>query len=80
MTQRPDLTVVASAIGGPARGRMLSALMDGQALTATELAQETRVAPSTASGHLAYLRRAGLVSVTAQGRHRYFRIAGSSIG
>src|SRR5712664_2530905 len=75
MTPRPDLTVVASAIGEPARGKMLNALMDGRALTATELALEAGVTPSTASSHLEKLQQAGLIARTAQGRHRYFRIA-----
>jgi DNA-binding transcriptional ArsR family regulator len=75
MTLRPDITVVASAIGEPARGRMLNALMDGSALTATELALEAGVTPSTASSHLEKLQQAGLIARTAQGRHRYFRIA-----
>jgi DNA-binding transcriptional ArsR family regulator len=54
---------------------MLNALMDGRALTATELALDAGVAPSTASSHLAKLQRAGLISLLVQGRHRYFRIA-----
>jgi DNA-binding transcriptional ArsR family regulator len=58
---------------------MLTALMDGRALTATELALEGAVAPSTASSHLEKLTSAGLVTVARQGRHRYFRIAGPQV-
>lgn len=79
VSARPDITAIASAIGEPARGKMLNALMDGRSLTATELALAAGVTPSTASSHLAQLRRAGLIIVTPQGRHRYFRIARSSI-
>ena len=79
MTPPPDFTVVASAIGEPARGKMLNALMDGRALTATELALEAGVTPSTASSHLEKLQQAGLIARTAQGRHRYFRIAAVEI-
>lgn len=75
----PDISAIASAIGEPARARILNALMDGRALTATELALAADVAPSTASSHLATLRRAGIISVAAQGRHRYFRIATGAI-
>src|ERR1700686_2232420 len=46
MAQRPDITAIASAIGVPARGKMLSALMDGRALTATELALDAGVTVS----------------------------------
>lgn len=54
---------------------MLDALMDGRALTATELAQVAGVTPQTASGHLARLTSGGLLGIERQGRHRYHRIA-----
>ncbi|MDF9910501.1 UNVERIFIED_ORG: DNA-binding transcriptional ArsR family regulator [Pantoea brenneri] len=43
---------VAAAMADPSRVKMLSALMDGRAWTATELSAVTDVAPSTASAHL----------------------------
>jgi DNA-binding transcriptional ArsR family regulator len=76
---QPDITAITSAMGEPARARMLTALMDGRARTATELALEAGVTPSTASSHLSRLRQAGLITLAAQGRHRYFRIATSAI-
>jgi DNA-binding transcriptional ArsR family regulator len=54
---------------------MLSALLDGRALTATELAYAARVTPQTASTHLAKLAEAGLVAPIRDGRYRYFRLA-----
>ena len=75
MPDTPDMAFVAGAIADPTRGRMLMSLMRGQALTATELALDGGVTASTASSHLGRLMDAGLVSVTRQGRHRYFRIA-----
>lgn len=66
-------------MGDPARANMLHALMDGRALTAKELAYLAGVAPQTASGHLAKLLEGGLVAVAAQGRHRYFRLAGAEV-
>jgi len=75
----PDIARVASLVGEPARGRMLTALMEGRALTATELALEAGVAPSTASSHLEKLSAAGLVTLARQGRHRYFRISGPEV-
>ena len=75
MPDSPDIAQVAASVGEPARARMLAALMEGRALTATELALEGGVAPSTASSHLAKLMAAGLVAIARQGRHRYFRIA-----
>jgi DNA-binding transcriptional ArsR family regulator len=70
---------VASVIGEPARAAMLTALMDGRALTAAELAAIAGITPQTASTHLARLVGAGLVNVARQGRHRYHRLAGSSV-
>src|SRR5215469_17859077 len=55
MKAGPDIAVVASLMGDPARANMLTALMTGRALTASELAQEAGVTPQTASSHLAKL-------------------------
>jgi DNA-binding transcriptional ArsR family regulator len=52
---------------------------DGRALPAVVLASEAGVTASTASGHLGRLADAGLVSVVAQGRHRYYRLAGPHV-
>ena len=75
MKEGPDISIIAALIGNPASANMLMALMAGPALTATELAQESGLTLSTASGHLARLEQAGLVAVERQGRHRYFRLA-----
>ena len=58
---------------------MLTAMLDGRAWTATELAFEASVAPSTASAHLARLLGGGLINDVRQGRHRYFRLMGSDV-
>jgi DNA-binding transcriptional ArsR family regulator len=73
------LAEVASLIGDAARANMLSALMGGRALTAGELARIANVTAQTASGHLAKLAEARLVSAVAQGRHRYYRIASPQV-
>ena len=70
---------IAAAIGEPARARMLYCLLDGRARTATELAVLADVSPSTASVHLQRLRAAHLVSVLAQGKHRYFSLEGPTV-
>lgn len=69
-----DLAGVASLIADPARARILLALMGGTALTATELALEAGIAPSTASSHLAKLTAGEILAIEKQGRHRYFRL------
>ncbi len=75
MKDGPDISQIAALIGNPANANMLMALMAGPALTATELAQEAGLMLSTASGYLARLQKAGLVTTARQGRHRYFRLA-----
>jgi DNA-binding transcriptional ArsR family regulator len=70
---------IASAIGEPARARILLCLMDGQARTSTELAVIARVGPSTASAHLHRLQGSGLVTVLQQGKHRYYSLGGSEV-
>jgi DNA-binding transcriptional ArsR family regulator len=74
-----DIAPVAAVLGDPARAAILSALHDGRALPAGELALRAAVAPSTASEHLARLVDAGLLEVERGGRHRYFRIAGPDV-
>jgi DNA-binding transcriptional ArsR family regulator len=75
MKEGPDISIIAALIGNPACANMLTALLAGPALTATELAQEAGLSLSTVSGHLDKLERASLVAVERQGRHRYFRLA-----
>ncbi len=67
--------MVAALVGDPARSNMLTALMTGRALTATELAHQAGITPQTASSHLAKLEAGGLIEQEKQGRHRYYRLA-----
>ncbi|MEL6746486.1 MAG: helix-turn-helix transcriptional regulator [Pseudomonadota bacterium] len=80
MRDGPDIARIAALIGDPARANMLTALLDGGALTAKELAAEAAVSASTASGHLAKLHDAALLIEHRQGRHRYFALSGPEVG
>jgi DNA-binding transcriptional ArsR family regulator len=75
MNTGPLIAEIAGLVGEPARACMLSALLDGRALTATELAYAARITAQTASTHLAKLTDAGLLTPIKDGRHRYFRLA-----
>ena len=79
MREGPDISHIASLVGDPARANMLTALMGGAALTASELALEAGVTLQTASSHLGKLTEGGLLKLAAQGRHRYFALAGPHI-
>lgn len=79
MKEGPDFTAIASLIGDPARANMLTALMSGKALTASELAAEAGVSAQTASSHLRKLQDAGLLKLQKQGRHRYYSLSGDNV-
>lgn len=79
MKDGPVVAAVAALLGDPARANMLTALMDGRALTVSELAACAGIALPTASGHLAKLDAAGLIAAERQGRHRYYRLTGHDV-
>ncbi|WP_317056604.1 ArsR/SmtB family transcription factor [Roseovarius rhodophyticola] len=79
MKDGPDISRVASLIGDPARANILTALMSGKALTASELANEAGVTLQTASSHLAKLESGGLIRLRKEGRHKYFRLSGEEV-
>jgi DNA-binding transcriptional ArsR family regulator len=80
MKAGPDIAMVASLVGDPARANMLTALLSGRALTASELSQEAGITPQTASSHLSKLEAGGLIEQEKQGRHRYYRLADPDVG
>jgi DNA-binding transcriptional ArsR family regulator len=79
MTFHTNYTSAAALIGDPVRAMILNALLDGRALPAGELAFASGVTPQTASSHLHKLLVGGLLQVEREGRHRYFRLAGSHV-
>ncbi|MDC0737578.1 winged helix-turn-helix domain-containing protein [Cognatishimia sp. SS12] len=79
MKEGPNIAEVAALIGDPARANILTALMSGKALTASELALEAGVTPQTASSHLAKLERGGLVAPRKSGRHKYFSLTSDAV-
>ncbi|HET9445903.1 MAG TPA: helix-turn-helix domain-containing protein [Steroidobacteraceae bacterium] len=75
MSDGSTMVAAATLIGDHARAKMLTALMGGRALTATELADAAGITKQTGSTHLRRLLDARFVAMEAHGRHRYFRIA-----
>jgi DNA-binding transcriptional ArsR family regulator len=80
MKEGPDIARLGNLLGDPARANMLNTLMDGRALTASELAAVAGIGLPTASSHLAKLQAGGLLSQQKQGRHRYYVIADQDVG
>lgn len=72
-------SLIAAAIGEPARARMLYGLLDGRARTSTELAMVAEVSPSTASAHLLKLKAQRLVKLSVQGKYRYYSLGGPNV-
>lgn len=79
MSEVLDMAAIAALVGDPARANILCALLDGRALTASELAYAAHVSPQTASGHLGKLAAARLIVAVQQGRHRYYHLAGKHV-
>ncbi len=75
MDGTPNIAKIGILLGDNTRARMLSSLMHGKALTATELAKEAGVTAQTATSHLAKLEAGGLLTLRKQGRHKYFALA-----
>jgi DNA-binding transcriptional ArsR family regulator len=80
MTSTPPIAEIAALVGNPARANMLTALLDGRALTASELAYAGHVSAQTASGYLAKLTEARLLALEKHGRYSYYRLASPLIG
>jgi len=79
MPTGPSIARIGALLGNPARANMITTLMGGQALTASELAGVADLSAATASGHLRQLLDGGLLAVVSQGRHRYYRLAGPEV-
>lgn len=74
MYPEPNISAVAALIGDPTRAAILSALLGGQSLPASELAYRAHITAQTASSHLAKLVDGGLLQMRQVGRHRYYSL------
>ncbi len=79
MKEGPDIALLGSLIGDPARSNMLSALISGKALTPSELAEIANITLQTTSAHLKKMEAGGLIRQRKQGRHRYFNLADEDV-
>jgi DNA-binding transcriptional ArsR family regulator len=79
MRSEPNVATAAALIGDPARAAILTALADGRALPAGELAALAGLSSSAASAHLSKLLDGGLLALEREGRHRYYRLAGPGV-
>lgn len=79
MKYGPDISRIAALVGDPSRANILTALMDGRALTATELSLSAGITKQTTSAHLSKLIDGQLLEKDKQGRHRYYRLKSAGV-
>lgn len=70
---------IGAVLASEGRAAILCALMAGTAHTQTELGRAVGLSASTVSEHVGVLLDHGFVTVEAQGRHRYVRLAGAEV-
>src|SRR5215468_8834819 len=69
-----SITRIAGLMGEAGRIQMLTALLDGNGHSASELAMAAAVSPQAASSHLSKLLSGGLIVSERNGRQRLFRL------
>jgi DNA-binding transcriptional ArsR family regulator len=69
----------AALCADPGRAAILLELLGGDSLPATQLALRAHISAQSASMHLSKLVAGGLLNVTQEGRHRYYRLAGPEV-
>jgi len=74
-----QIAEIATIIGEPVRAKILWALLDGRAYTATELSLFADSSPQNTSIHLSKLVKSNFLEVANQGRHRYYRFANDRV-
>jgi DNA-binding transcriptional ArsR family regulator len=78
MAPTPTTTDAFNAVADVSRRQLLDALGTGEA-TVGELVDRLGLTQPQVSKHLAVLRAVGLVSVRADGRHRWYRVNGPAL-
>src|SRR5881394_3342536 len=73
------IAATAAMLADPSRAAMVLALMDGRPRSAKKLALDAGVTAQTASLHLRKLVNAKLLVAKAEGRNKYFSLAGSEV-
>jgi DNA-binding transcriptional ArsR family regulator len=79
MTGDADIAAIGALIGDRTRARFLCELVGGESRRASELASAAGVSRATASFHLGRLLAANLLEVSADGRHRSYRLTGPEV-
>src|SRR5580704_11480417 len=78
VARTPTTTDAFNAVAEGSRRELLDALGAGEA-TVSDLVDRLQLSQPQVSKHLAVLRTVGLVSVRAEGRHRWYRVNGATL-
>jgi DNA-binding transcriptional ArsR family regulator len=78
VARTPTTTDAFNAVSEASRRDLLDALGSGEA-TVGDLVDRLGLTQPHVSKHLAVLRTVGLVSVRAEGRHRWYRVNGAAL-
>jgi DNA-binding transcriptional ArsR family regulator len=68
----PDVRDFLKAAASETRQRILFLFVDGKPRTVGEIAEQLEIVPSTASEHLAILKRGGILDSTRDGKEVYY--------
>ena len=66
--------IILRAFNHPLRQDLIRMIHDHKSIMVTQLYTQLRIEQSVASQHLALLRKAGIVTIVRQGKHRYYSI------
>ncbi len=73
LDQHPDLREFLKACASETRQKILFLFVNGAERTVGQIADELEIVPSTASEHLAILKRGGLLDAERGGKEVYYR-------
>ncbi len=73
LDQHPELREFLRACASETRQKILFLFVDGAERTVGQIADQLEIVPSTASEHLAILKRGGLLDAQREGKEVYYR-------
>ncbi len=73
LDQHAELREFLKACASETRQKILFLFVDGGARTVGQIADDLEIVPSTASEHLAILKRGGLLDAEREGKEVYYR-------
>lgn len=73
LAEHPEVRDFLKAVASETRQRILFRFVNGEPRTVGQIAEQLDIVQSTASEHLAILRRGGLLIATRDGKEVYYR-------